>query len=115
MSGYVAMVLSFFAWGIAAAHNPGYFQSVVAFPDDFYIILGGLSGVFVIFPRLIMHKAITTLGNQNSMDVVKDKSSYSMIKIIALNLTSVSGFVQVYFVCNFLVMLVSLRSIYKGR
>ena len=132
MSGYVAMVLSFFAWGIAAAHNPGYFQSVVAFPDDFYIILGGLSGVFVIFPRLIMHKAITTLGNQNSMDVVKDKSSYSMIKIIALNLTSVSGFVQVfmliailfdmmdiftfcYIVCNFLVMIVSLRSIYKGR
>ena len=71
-------------------------------------------------------------GIDVNMDVVKDKSSYSMIKIIALNLTSVSGFVQVfmliailfdmmdiftfcYFVCNFLVMLVSLRSIYKGR
>lgn len=76
MSGYIAMVLSFFGWGVAAAHNPGLFQSIVQLPMDFYIILGALSGIFVIFPRFIMHKAITTLGDQGSMKTVKDKSEY---------------------------------------
>lgn len=130
MSGYVAMVLSFFAWGVAAAHNPGLFQSIVPIPLDAYIILGALSGIFVIFPRFIMHKAITTLGNANSMDSVKDKSEYGFAKLVALNLTSISGFVQMlmliavlfemtdlftigYFALNALVMIVSLRSIFK--
>lgn len=85
MSGYIAMVLSFFGWGVAAAHNPGLFQSIVQLPMDFYIILGALSGIFVIFPRFIMHKAITTLGDQGSMKTVKDKSEYGFVKLIALN------------------------------
>ena len=130
MSGYVAMVLSFFAWGVAAAHNPGLFQSQVQIPLDAYIIMGALSGVSVIFPRFIMHKAITTLGDANAMDSVKNKSEYGFAKLVALNLTSISGFVQVlmliavlfeimdlftigYFVLNALVMIVSIRSIFK--
>lgn len=130
MSGYVAMVLSFFAWGVVAAHNPGLFQSIVKLPLDVYMIFGALSSVLVIFPRFIMHKAITTLGHANSMDSVKDKSEYGFVKLVALNLTSISGFVQVlmliavlfeitdlftigYFALNALVMLVSLRSIFK--
>ena len=128
MSGYIAMVLSFFGWGVAAAHNSGLFQSIVQLPLDFYIILGALSGIFVIFPRFIMHKAITTLGDQGSMKTVKDKSEYGFVKLVALNLTSIAGFVQVlmtiavvfnimklftisYFILNFMVMVVSLKSI----
>lgn len=132
MSGYIAMVLSFFGWGVAAAHNPGLFQSIVQLPPDFYIILGALSGIFVIFPRFIMHKAITTLGDQGSMKTVKDKSGYGFVKLIALNLTSIAGFVQVlmliavvfnimdlftigYFVLNFMVMVVSIKSIFNVK
>lgn len=132
MSGYVAMVLSFFGWGVAAAHNPGIFQSIVNIPEDTYIILGALSGVFVIFPRFIMHKAITALGDANAMSSVKEKSEYGFVKLIALNLTSISGFVQVlmlisiladlidlftiaYFILNALVMIASLHSIFKGE
>ena len=132
MSGYIAMVLSFFGWGVAAAHNPGLFQSIVQLPMDFYIILGALSGIFVIFPRFIMHKAITTLGDQGSMKTVKDKSEYGFVKLVALNLTSTAGLVQVlmliavifnimdlftigYFVLNFMVMVVSLKSIFNVK
>ena len=133
MSGYVAMVLSYFAWGVAAAHTSGIVQSIVSVSEDTYIILGALSGVFVIFPRLIMHKAINTLDNKNSMNSVKDKSEYGLMKVIALNLTSVTGLAQVlmlisillhildlftigYFVLNAMVMIVSLRSIFnQGR
>lgn len=132
MSGYIAMVLSFFAWGIAASHHLGYVGNVINIPNDIYVILGGLSGIFVIFPRFIMHKAITTLGDADSMNSVKDKSEYGFVKLVALNLTSIAGFVQVimliailvdlldlftigYFLLNLMVMMVSLRSIFKSR
>lgn len=132
MSGYTAMVLSFFAWGVAAAHNPGIVNYFLASQGDIYIILGALSGIFVIFPRLIMHKMISTLGDEKKMASVIDKSEYGFMKLTALNLTSISGFVQVlmliaillnmldlftigYFILNFLVMLVSLRSIFKSK
>lgn len=130
MSGYVAMILSFFAWGIAAAHFPGLLNEYIQLNPEIYIILGALSGVFVIFPRFIMHKVITTLGTDKSVRSVKDKSSYGTIKVLALNLISISGFVQIlmliaiplklydlftlgYFILNTLVMIVSLKSILR--
>ena len=131
MSGYVAMVLSFFAWGVAAAHNDGILTGFVHIEPDMYIILGALSGIFVIFPRFIMHKTITTLGDEKNVSSVKEKSEYGFIKLVALNLTSIAGFVQVlmllaisfglldaftigYFVLNLMVMIVSLRSIFTA-
>ena len=130
MSGYVAMVLSFFGWGIIAAHRSGILQDIVPLPRDLYIVIGALSGLCVIFPRLIMHKALTTYGKQDALNSVKDKSSYSLMKNIALNITSASGFLQVlmilavifnmedlfttsYFFINMMVMLVSLKAVFK--
>ena len=115
-------------WGVAAAHNTG-ILGFLNMPSDIYIILGALSGIFVIFPRFIMHKAITTLGDETALAGVKDKSQYSIVKLIALNLTSIAGFVQVlmliailinaldlftlgYFVLNLLVCIVSLKSVF---
>lgn len=132
MSGYVAMVLSFFAWGWAAANTPGILSKLICISTELYIILGALSGIFEIFPRLIMHKAITTLKSEEAVSNVKDKSGFGFVKTVALNLTSVAGFVQVlmlvsvifdlmdaftvvYFIINFLVMLVSLRSIFREQ
>lgn len=132
MSGYIAMILSFFAWGVAAAHNEGLVKHIAEVPGDVYIILGALSGIFVIFPRFIMHKTITTLGDEKKVSGVKDKSEYGYVKLIALNLISISGFAQVfmliaillnmldlftigYFILNFLVMLISLRNIFKAE
>lgn len=130
MSGYIAMVLSFFGWGIAAAHNPGIIQEVLGIPIDLYIIFGALSGILVIFPRLIMHKAITTLKDERALSSVKDKSNYSFVKIVALNITSITGFAQVlmllaivfdfldlftliYFMINLAVCVISLYSVLK--
>lgn len=132
MSGYVAMILSFFAWGIAAAHSSGWFQDIVNIPSDSYIIAGALSGIFVIFPRFIMHKIISTIGTVEEIDSVKDKAGYGVCKIVALNLISISGFVQVlmllavvfdmtdlftmfYFVLNFVVMVYSLKCILTDK
>lgn len=132
MSGYIAMILSFFAWGLAASHNGGVLDWFICVPAELYIVIGALSGFFVILPRFIMHKAITITGDESKVTGVKDKSEYGFVKLVALNLTSISGFVQVlmliaillnlldlftigYFVLNFLVMIVSLRSIFKAK
>ncbi len=130
MSGYIAMILSFFAWGWAASHHPGLLAQYIPVPDETYIVLGALSGIFQIFPRFIMHKAMTTVPDLNTVSGVKDKSEYGIIKLTALNLISISGMCQVlmlvavlfnllaiftiaYFVLNLSVMLLSLGSIFK--
>ncbi|WP_050254070.1 CDP-alcohol phosphatidyltransferase family protein, partial [Streptococcus pneumoniae] len=82
MAGYVAMVLTYFGAGIVAAHLND---------SDIYIILGALSGISLIFPRLVMHKYINTVAQDESVSSIKDKSDFNTIKILALNMTSITG------------------------
>lgn len=121
MAGYVAMVLTYFGAGIVAAHLND---------SDIYIILGALSGILLIFPRLVMHKYINTVAQDESVSSIKDKSDFNTIKILALNMTSITGipqvlllltiltnqwvlFTLVYFTINFLLMIFSLYSLFK--
>lgn len=121
MAGYVAMVLTYFGAGIVAAHLND---------SDIYIILGALSGISLIFPRLVMHKYINTVAQDESVSSIKDKSDFNIIKILALNMTSITGipqvlllltiltnqwvlFTLVYFTINFLLMIFSLYSLFK--
>ena len=132
MAGYVAMVLAPFAWGVAASHHPGNFQNMIGIPLDLYIILGAMSGVFVIFPRFMMHKAITTIGKDEKLNSVKAKEHYNIVKVLALNIISISSFMQVfmllaisfnafdlftiiYFLINGVVMVASLISMFKNQ
>ena len=132
MSGYLAMVLTFFSMGIASAHFVGIVDSFVKVDKNIYIILGALSGIFVIFPRLVMHKAISTMMNTEYVKSIKNKNEFSVVKIIALNLGSVTGGAQVfmlisiilnimdlytvgYFIFNLLIMIVSIYSILKNK
>ena len=132
MSGYVAMVLSFFGIGVAAAHMHNIPSILNDLNGEIFIILGALSGISVIFPRLVMHKAISTNGDLESVKAVKDKAEYSTVKLIALNITSISGFVLVfmilavwfdllavftlvYFILNASVMIVSLKSVLNNK
>ncbi len=129
MSGYVAMVLTFFSMGIIASRQGDVLLNENFFDDDLFIILGALAGICSIFPRLVMHKIISAVGNEKVHNV-QNKSSYGVVKIIALNLTSIAGMIQVfmlisivfelcgcfilvYFIINFMVMLVSLYSMLK--
>lgn len=121
MAGYVAMVLTYFGAGIVAAHLND---------SDIYIILGALSGISLIFPRLVMHKYINTVAQDESVSSIKDKSDFNTIKILTLNMTSITGipqvlllltiltnqwvlFTLVYFTINFLLMIFSLYSLFK--
>lgn len=130
MSGYFAMYFTFFSVGIASSNNIGLLDYFNIVPKDLYTVIGALSGLFIIFPRLVMHKTISSLGTSCDVNFVKDKSNYGLIRLFLLNLISISGFVQVlmlvaiifdamdvfslfYFFLNFVVMLFSICNIMK--
>lgn len=132
MAGYLAAALTFFSAGIMAAHSTGILSSFIVIPREGLLIVGGLSALINMFPRLIMHKAATTIGDIESVREISDKKEYSLLKVIALNLKSCTGGAQVlflisiltnaldvftlfYFLFNSAVMLLSLRSIFKEK
>ena len=132
MSGYLASALSFFSIGIVAAHFDCIFDDHMPLDKDFYLVLGGLSALFTLFPRLIMHKVISTLMDKGNTEEVADRTNFGLVKIIALNLKSTTGgaqalmlvavltgtsdvFTVFYFMFNSLIMLASLKSILKEK
>ena len=94
-SGYLAMTLMYFAAGISVMHTGA---SPVALwpqlPDYYYIIFGALTSICALFSRLVMHKKMILFTKEEGKKL-SDKSTYSGIRLLGLNLTSPSGFVQV--------------------
>lgn len=125
--GYMALSLIFFAVGIAAYDD----TNAVEFLDKYlYIVLGGLTSLMSLFPRLVMQKKKTGDSGAESVKAVGDKAAFSLPKIIALNLESAIGLMQVvvlfciifhflnifivcYFVLNFFIMVYSLYTLLK--
>lgn len=129
--GYFAQALMPVAAGIAAAHHIGFFTEQFSFNPENYIVLGALSGLWTVLPRLVMHKAINSTGDKD-IGAVKDRSHYSLAKIVALNISSPPGACQLlmlvsvflktfdlytlgYFLVNTVIMVASLRSIFKDQ
>ena len=99
MGGYLAISFMYFSAGIIAAHTENFFDSIITYNKESLIILGALSSICGIFPRLIMHKIKSSYGAE-ATEEIQNKSSYSIIKIIALNISSVAGGSMVlFFVC----------------
>lgn len=132
MAGYVASALMFFAAGIMAAHSQGPLLRAGLVTGEALVICGGLIAITDLLPRLVMHKAVTTLMDKNAVKEVMDKADYGIVQTIALNLRSCAGGAQflllvailfnildLYTVCyllfNTAVMLVSLRSVLKEK
>lgn len=126
-SGYVAMVMTFMAMGTGCYYGECTFLLI---DQVLMVVLGGISAILIIFPRLVMHKRMTSIGNDEKTESVKDKSQYGIIKILALNLISISGFIQVlmllavifkmmdifticYFIINLLICVVSVTKLLK--
>ena len=127
MGGYAAMVLIYFSAGILAFHD----VNAVRFCDESVIlILGGLTAVLSIFPRLIMHKKKSANVDDAAVKSISDKQNFGLSKIAAMNLVSPSGFMQViflisillhlldifvvfYFIVNMFIMIISLNRLLK--
>lgn len=84
-SGYIAMICMYIAAGQVAFQETG---------NVFYISLGDFSALSAILARLLMHKRISLFGT--SGDDWNRKENYGLLKIIALNIISYAGFLQVF-------------------
>ena len=79
----------------------------------------------------MMHKVISSFMDSSIVRDIQDKAQYGIVKIAALNITSISGgsmvlllaavlterldvYTLVYFMLNLLKMIISLKSIFKG-
>ena len=90
--GYAAMVLMYFACGIVAFFDINLVSPLASF---WYLILGGATAIFSIFPRLVMHKKKSYADNSGAIKDLSDKKSFGITQIVAMNLISPSGFMQV--------------------
>lgn len=125
--GYMALSLIFFAVGLAAYNDT---NVVEVLDKHLYIVLGGLTSLMSLFPRLVMQKKKAGENGAEAVKVVGDKASFSLPKIIALNLESAIGLMQVvvllgiifhflnlfiicYFILNLIIMVYSLYALLK--
>ena len=125
--GYAAMVLMYFSCGIVAFYDNNMIRVLEPY---WYLILGGATALFSIFPRLVMHKKKSYGDSSEAVKELSDKKSFSLSKIVAMNIISPSGFMQVilllciilnltnlfisvYFVVNFGIMSLSLFKLLK--
>lgn len=125
LGGYLAMSLIVLGVGNAAFNS----STVIIISKSFPMIIAGLSAIFTLIPRLLMHRklALNNNGNKN-VSSLKDKEHYSVLKVIALNICDPAGFQEVimfiailcggtlyftifYFIMNFIMMLYSLRQL----
>lgn len=126
--GYTAMILMYFSAGIAAFFDVNVFAFL---PSYICLILGGATALCSIFPRLVMHKKKSQGQKSSTVEALSDKRSFGIVQIIAVNLVSPSGFMQVillgsivlnllnvwisvYFVINLVIMLVSLYKLLRA-
>lgn len=127
MAGYAAMVFTYFAAGIAAFYDVNKFTFLEPY---WFLIIGGATAIASIFPRLVMHKKKSSNANAESVKALSDKEHFGIKNIIAMNLISPSGFMQIIFlvcimthtlglyicfyaVVNFGIMFLSLHSLLK--
>ena len=132
MAGYIASARMFYAAGIMAAHSNGPLVKGGLISSEALVICGGLVAIVDMLPRLVMHKAVTTLMDKDAVKEVMDKADYGIVQTIALNLRSCAGGAQflllvailfnildLYTVCyllfNTAVMVVSLHSVLKDK
>lgn len=127
MGGYAALVFINYGLGIAAFYDNNRFNLL---ENYWYIILGGFSAVFSIFPRLVMHKKKSSEAESNAVKELSDKKSFGIPQIMVMNFISPSGFIQlfillavcfhmlnvlvlVYFTLTFMVMIASLYKLLR--
>ena len=128
IGGYATMVLMYFAAGIVSFFD----NNLFSFAENFWLlILGGATAIFSVFPRLILHKKEgIEKANNETIKALVDKKSFSLPKVVLMNLISVIGLFQVlflicmithtlnwfilfYFVINLGMMLLSIRAMVK--
>ena len=105
--GWLAMVAFYSGMGLVAYHHYGNSQLDAYVPNFWYLLMGDAAAMCWIFPRLVMHKAINTVGKEAAHEV-QDRGDYSFGKLLFFNITSINGGAAVLFAVCYLLNLTSL-------
>jgi hypothetical protein len=90
------MFTTFLCAGIAAFMTNDVICIKMDIQPYLYIILGSISGLSVIFPRLMMHKSISTLGADTGFGEMRRSGSRGVIKNLAYNILAIDGYAQAF-------------------
>lgn len=100
-AGYIATMLLYFAMGLSVVNtvipDHSLFKSIRV-PDIYFIAMGGLTSINMMFYRLVIHKKMLLYSDDSGRGLISDKNTYSLLMIIALNITSTAGFMQVFMI-----------------
>lgn len=95
VAGYAAMVVFFLGAGLVASSENSTIPIDWLQPAD-YVFMGALAAICMIFPRLATQKKQSVYG-VDATSGLKDKTSYSITKKIAMNVISINGLASLLF------------------
>lgn len=125
--GYLSMIIIYLSAGIVAYRETSLFGYI---HKEVYLILGDLTTVFCLLPRLMMHKKMSTIKDSKVVNELREVSEFSLSRIIAVNIIAPIGLMQIihllcivfkmmnifilfYCVINFAIMVISICNLLK--
>lgn len=98
--GYAALVLTYISVSVTSFND---IIDLYVLDKHWILILGGLTSVLAIFPRLIFQKKLNLGLDEDKTNSLRDKKNYGIKQIIALNVISATGLMQpIILICIFL-------------
>lgn len=94
--GWVAVISFYMGMGFVAFYHPGYQMIFYKLPNYTYIVMGSLSAIMWILPRLVMQKKNVLMG-EKAVASIKQREDYNFIKLFLFNITSINGAAAVIF------------------
>ena len=89
VGGYMAMVAFYLGAGIIASSENS-FLYLEGLDSSAYILMGAVAAISNLFPRLATQKKQVVYGKKNTAEL-KDRTQFGIVKILALNITSING------------------------
>lgn len=112
VAGYLCMIVMYFGMGIVA-YNEKSLLNLDFISKEYYIIIGAIAAISMVFPRLVTQKKSAVFGAE-SVSNVKDKTSYGIIKTLILNVNSINGLSSLLFLVSIIFNTVNIYTVIYG-
>lgn len=112
VAGYTAMIVFYLGSGLVASYEDSILVVTFIKSED-YVLIGAVSALCMIFPRLIIQKKQVVYGSALVKEF-KDKVNYGIMKKFALNITSINGLAGVLLLISIITRTVNIFVIVYG-
>lgn len=107
--GYVCTIAVYFSAGIAAFYDVNRFEIGESY---WQIIIGASTAIFAILPRLIMQKKKNLNIDSDSVTSLADKHNFGLAQLIAMNVISCGGMMQVFLLLSIVFHVINIFNIF---